>query len=288
MRHRFHAPLAIAIALGLSASAALADFTPPRPSPHASVAQTIGTTELSLSYSRPGVKGRAIWGALVPWDKPWRTGANELTQFRTTDDIVVEGQPLPAGTYGLVAIPSHDQWTIVFTRDKDLWGTVDYKPDHDQLRVTVKPQEAPMQERMAFTIEPTADDQADVALTWEKLRVPFHVTVDVNGIVLRAARAAVAAAKADDWTTPYRAANWAFTSGAAKQDAAQWSASARRIKENFQTLSLAAKLLAEGGQTKEAVALGERALEAAKADKAITAEQTAPFEKLLGDWRAKP
>ena len=290
MRLRSHAPLALAIALGLSASAsaARADFTPPRPSPHASVAQTVGTTELGVSYSRPGVKGRAIWGALVPWDKPWRTGANEITQFSTTDDIVVEGQPLPAGTYGLVTIPSQDKWTIVFTRDKGLWGAFDYKPDHDQLRVTVKPQDAPMQERMAFTIEPTADDQADVVLAWEKLRVPFHVTVDVNGIVLRAARAALTAAKPDDWNTPYRAANWAYTSGAARKEAAEWAAAARRVKENFQTLSLAAKLLADDGRTKDAIAPGTTALALAKDDKAVTAEQTAPFEKLLGDWRAKP
>ena len=278
----------LAITLGLSASAARADFTPPRPSPHASVAQTIGTTELSVSYSRPGVKGRTIWGALVPWDKPWRTGANELTQFKTTDDITVEGQPLPAGTYGLVTIPGEGGWTIAFTKDKDLWGAFDYKPEHDQLRVTVKSQAAPMQERMSFTIEPTAEDQADVVLAWEKLRVPFHVGVDVNGIVLRAARAAVTAAKPDDWSTPYRAANWAFTSDAAKPEAAQWAAAARKVKENFQTLSLAAKVLARDGNTKGAIELGSKALALAKDDKNLSAEQTTPFEKTLGEWRAKP
>ena len=277
----------IAIALGLSASAARADFTPPRVSPHASVSQTVGTTELSVTYCRPGVKGRAIWGALVPWGKPWRTGANEITQFKATDDVTVEGQPLPAGTYGLVTIPSEDGWTIVFTKDKDLWGAFDYKPEHDQLRVNVKAQPAPMQERMSFTIEPAGDDGADVVLAWEKLRVPFHVTVDVSGIVLRAARAAVAAAKADDWRTPYQAANWAFTSNAAATDAATWAASARKAKENFQTLSLSAKLLARDGRTKDAIDLGDKALANAKADKDVSAEQTAPFEKMLAEWRAK-
>jgi hypothetical protein len=278
----------LAVVLGLSASAARADFTPPRPSPHASVAQTIGTTELSVSYSRPGVKGRAIWGELVPWDKPWRTGANEITQFKTTDDILVEGQPLPAGAYGLVTIPAESGWTIAFTKDKDLWGAYDYKPEHDQLRVTVKAQAAPMQERMSFTIEPTADDQADVVLAWDKLRVPFHVGVDVNGIVLRAARAAVAAAKPDDWITVYRAANWAFTIEAAKPEAAVWTAAARKSKENFQTLSLAAKLLARDGNTKGAIELGTKALTLAKTDTTLNAEFTAPFEKTLGEWRAKP
>lgn len=277
----------LAIALCLATPAARAEVVLPRPSPRATVSQTIGTTELSLVYSRPGVKGRAIWDSLVTYGKPWRTGANELTQFKITDDIKVEGQTLPAGTYGLVTVPAADQWTIAFTKDKDLWGTADYTPEHDQLRVSVKPQAAPMQERMLFTIEPTADGECDVVLAWEKLRVPFHVAVDVNGIVLRNLRAAVAAADSTDWNTPYRAANWALNAHTAQAAMTAWAASARKIKENFYTLSLAAKLLALESQPKGAVALGVRALESAKGDKDISAEQTAPFEKLVAEWRTR-
>jgi hypothetical protein len=277
----------LAIALCLAAPASRAELVFPRPSPHASVSQTIGITELSITYSRPGVKGRAIWDSLVAYNKPWRTGANELTQFKTADDIKVEGQTLPAGTYGLVAIPAADQWIFAFTRDKDLWGTTDYNPEHDQLRVTVKPQAAAMQERMLFTIEPTADGECDVVLAWEKLRVPFHVVVDVNNIVLRGVRAEVAAADSNDWRTPYRAANWALGAHTAQMSMTEWAASARKIKENFQTLSLAAKLLALESQPKGAVALGEKALASAKGDKDVRPDETAALEKLVAEWRTR-
>ena len=284
---RFHRLSLLVIALFFAAPPAHAELVLPRPSPKATVAQTIGITELSLTYSRPGVKGRAIWDSLVTYGKPWRTGANEITQFKTTDDIKVEGQTLPAGTYGLVTIPAADQWIIAFTKDKDLWGAFEYTPEHDQLRVTVKPQAAPMQERMLFTIEPAADGECDVVLAWEKLRVPFHVVVDVNGIVMRGVRAAVAAADSSDWNTRYRAANWALNAHTAQAAMTAWSASARKIKENFFTLSLAAKLLALESQPKGAVALGEKALASAKGDKDVTAEQTAPFEKLVAEWRTR-
>jgi hypothetical protein len=274
----------LALAITLSATAAHADFTTPRPSPHAVVSQTIGTTELSVTYSRPGVKGRAIWGALVPYGTPWRTGANEITQFKTTTDITVEGQALPAGTYGLVAIPAADAWTIAFTKDADMWGAFDYKPEHDQLRVTVKPQAAPMQERMLFTIEPAADGEGDVALAWEKLRVSFHVKADVNGIVLASARAAVAAAKPDDWRTPYRAANWAMTANVAPADVATWAAAARAKKENFQTVALAAKLLQRDGKSKDAMALATKAIELAKGDKDTSEEETKMFQDTIAKW----
>ena len=85
--------------LALAVPASAQQFATPRPSPGAKVQQTVGTTELSMSYSRPGVKGRVIWGGLVPWNQPWRTGANEPNQFTCSDEITVEGQKLAAGTY---------------------------------------------------------------------------------------------------------------------------------------------------------------------------------------------
>jgi len=280
------------LAAALTASATLAvparaDFKTPRASQNAGVTQTIGTTDLAVKYCRPGVKGRKIWGDLVPYDKPWRTGANEVTTFSTTDDITVEGQPLPAGTYGLVTIPGADQWTIVFSKQKDMWGAFTYDPKQDQLRVTVKPQPTEMHEWMLFTFDYTTADACELALRWEKLRVPVKIHVDVNGKVLGDARAAVAAAKPDDWRTPYRAASFANDNDLSPADAATWAAAALKVKENFATVSLMAKLAKKAGNTKEAIERMTKAIALGKADKDVLAEQIAPMEKLLADWSAQ-
>jgi hypothetical protein len=277
------------LALAAFAAPALAQATLslPRPSQNASVSQTIGTTTLSLKYSRPGVKGRAIWGGLVPWDQPWRTGANEATQFTCSDDISVEGQPLPAGTYAVVTVPTAKQWTVVFSRQKDMWGANGYDPKQDQLRVTVKPVAAEHTEWMLFTIDPTSANEAELALRWEKLRVPVRLTVDVNAKVLANCRAAVAAAAADDWQTRYRAANWCLENNQALGDAVGWATKALELKENFQTLSTAAKASAKTGDTAKAIERMTKAVELGKADKNLVPAQIEPMEKLLAEWSAK-
>lgn len=286
-----HTRLTVLAFAALAAAAvpalAQAPLALPAASPAASLAQTIGTTELTLKYSRPGVKGRAIWGGLVPYDQPWRTGANEATTFTCSDDVTVEGQPLPAGSYAIVTVPGKDQWAVAFSRQKNLWRGAAYDPKEDQVRVTVKPQAADAVEWMQFTFDPASANETDLALRWEKLRVPVRVAVDVNAKVVKDCRAAVAAAAADDWRTPYRAANWCFDNGQAADEAATWGAKALAMKENFQTLSLAAKMAAKAGRTKEAVDRMTKAVALGKADKDLVPAQIEPMEKLLAEWSAK-
>jgi hypothetical protein len=287
MRNPLLALTLLALSSLAAPAGAQATLSLPRPSQNASVSQTLGTTELSLKYSRPGVKGRAIWGGLVPFGQPWRTGANEATQFTCSDSITVEGQPLPAGTYALVTVPAANQWVIAFSRQKDMWGATGYDPAQDALRVTVKAQAAEPVEWMQFTFDVTAPNAAELALRWEKLRIPVRLSVDVNAKMLKDCRAAVAAAAADAWRTPYRAANWCFDNGQALEDAAAWSATALALKENFQTLSLAAKLNAKAGRTKDAIAQMTKAIALGKADKDLVLAQIEPMEKLLAEWTAK-
>jgi len=275
------------VALGLALPASAQQFTAPRPSPNAKLQQTVGITDLSVTYSRPGVKGRAIWGALVPWDKPWRTGANEATQFMCSDDITVEGQKLAAGTYSLVTIPSAESWTVAFSSQKEMWGAFDYESRNDALRVTVKPAAAEHVERMQFTFEDPAADAVTLNLRWEKLSVPVKIGVDTNGKTLVSARAAITAAKPDDWRTPYRAATWANDAGIAPEDAAQWARSAAKVKENFQTAGLLARLAAKSGDNKNAVTLMKKSIAYGKADTTVTKEQIETNEKALAEWTAK-
>ncbi|HEY6195214.1 MAG TPA: DUF2911 domain-containing protein [Candidatus Eisenbacteria bacterium] len=275
------------LAMALALPAAAQEFTTPRPSPAARVEQTVGTTKLAIEYSRPGVKGRAIWGALVPWSQPWRTGANEATRFTCTDDIMVEGQKLPAGTYAFVTIPTPESWTVAFSNQKDMWGAFAYDPKRDTLRVTVKPESGAFTERMQFTFDDPTADAVTLDLRWEKLSVPLKITVDTNGKTLAAARAAIAAAKPDDWRTPYRAAAWAVDAGVVPDEAAKWAQAAAKVKQNFQTTGLLARLAAKQGDTKNAVALMKKSIAFGKADTTLEKAQIEGNEKLLSEWTAK-
>lgn len=161
-----------------------------RASLKASVMQTLGVdTEITIVYSRPGVKGRKIWGGLVPYGLapgnqytnnkpfPWRAGANENTTFETTSDLMVEGQKLSAGKYGIHIIPSEKEWIIIFSKNNSSWGSYSYNKDEDALRITVTPVEAPFKEWLIYGFDDLAGTSATAFLHWEKLKVPFKIAL---------------------------------------------------------------------------------------------------------------
>ncbi|PSQ66263.1 MAG: hypothetical protein BRD32_02990 [Bacteroidetes bacterium QH_2_64_74] len=151
----------------------------PRVSPNAAVSQTIGTTEVRITYGRPQVKGREIFGGLVSYDEVWRTGANEATTFSVSSDVTIEGEPLSAGTYSLYTIPGTDAWTIIFNDTADQWGT-NYDASEDALRVEVSPESAPQREMMTFLFEEVDDESGTCILHWNDVRVPFEIRVADN------------------------------------------------------------------------------------------------------------
>ncbi|OGU70823.1 MAG: hypothetical protein A2V93_07810 [Ignavibacteria bacterium RBG_16_34_14] len=148
-----------------------------RVSPKAFVMQVVGLTEVKIDYSRPGVKKRTIWGELVPYDKVWRTGANEATTMSFASDVLIEGKKLPAGKYSFFAIPTKDEWTLIFNKVADQWGAFEYNEAEDALRISVKPQSNGFQEWLTYSFTKTGDKSAIVNLEWEKLKVPFKVEV---------------------------------------------------------------------------------------------------------------
>jgi hypothetical protein len=150
-----------------------------RVSPNAAVSQTIGTTEVRLTYGRPSVKGREIFGGLVPYGEVWRTGANEATTVSVTSDVMIEGEPLSAGTYSLYTIPGKEQWTLIFNNVAEQWGT-DYDESKDALRVKVSPESAPTHEMMTFTFEQVTAKKGTCVLYWNETRVPFEIQVAGN------------------------------------------------------------------------------------------------------------
>jgi len=151
----------------------------PRTSPNAAVSQTIGTTEVRITYGRPQVNGRTIFGDLVSYNEVWRTGANEATTVSVSSDVTVEGEPLSAGTYSLYTIPRPDSWTIIFNNVANQWGT-QYDQSEDALRVDVEPESAPQHEMMTFVFEEVTDTSGTCVLYWADARVPFEIQVAEN------------------------------------------------------------------------------------------------------------
>lgn len=149
-----------------------------RASLKASVMQRIGVdTDITIVYSRPGVKGRQIWGGLVPYNKVWRAGADENTTFEVSKDVMINGKKLFAGKYGLHMLPGEKEWTIIFSKNNSAWGSFSYKQEEDALRITVTPKEAPDQEWLSYGFENLAGNSATAYLRWEKLKVPFEIKV---------------------------------------------------------------------------------------------------------------
>ncbi len=145
----------------------------PRVSPNATVSQTIGTTDITISYGRPAVNNREIFGNIVPYGEVWRTGANESTALAVTDDVIIEGNRLEAGTYSLYTIPGKDEWTFIIN-SKLSWGT-EYDKSQDLFRFKVKPREAEYMERMLFYFSDVTKESATVVLHWDDVKVPFTI-----------------------------------------------------------------------------------------------------------------
>jgi hypothetical protein len=281
MNRYIHLALA-GLATACLALPAAAQLELPRPSPNATVSQRVGVTDVSITYCRPSVRGRVIWGGLVPYDQVWRTGANEATTISFGDPVTIEGSTLPAGTYALFTIPTKDEWTVIFNKDAKQWGAFGYKEADDALRIKVKPQPAEFAEVMTFSFPAVTSDSATIALNWEKLQVLFVIHVATVPKVLAEARKATAAAKPDDWRTPYRAATFCLDNNVSLDEAATWIAKSMAIKETMGNLSAKARLLAAQGHKAEAIALAKKAIEVGKA--ADPHAETEPVEKLIAEW----
>lgn len=309
---RFYASFGLLLVVFLTMPVASAQVRTPRPSQKASVMQTIGVTDITITYSRPGVKGRTIWGdplpeqastkgeatlddqnvrpkgaPIVPWGHAWRTGANEATQFVVTDDVWINGQKLPAGSYSLHTIPTKAEWTIIFNSVANQWGSFSYDPAKDTLRVKVKPEWGEhSKEWLEYWIDPINDNSAQVNIRWEKVRVPFTVEVkDVKGLTMQKARAAVAAAKPDDWRTPLQAAQYVLLTENQMDstEAIGWLEQSIKVRETFGNMYAKARVLAAQGKTAEAITVGEKALAIGKEAKANTGD----LEKRLAEWKTK-
>lgn len=231
----------------------------PDASPRAQVSQTVGLTDISIDYGRPGVNGRIVWGSLVPFDAVWRAGANVNTVFTITSPVLIAGQPLAAGRYGLFMIPGHDKWTVIFSKEANAWGHFSYAQSEDALRITADPKPSDMVERLEYTFDDPADKGVTVTLRWEKLAVGFPVTVDRDQVVLDSLKQQLrnlARFFPQSWN---QAAAWAMANTKNAALAENWADSSINIQPSFGNLNLKATLAERRGAKAEADQLRARA-----------------------------
>lgn len=266
MRKAFASALVLLAATTLSAQ-----VQTPRPSPKATMTQTVGTTDITINYSRPGVKGRTIWGDLVPYDKVWRTGANEATTIAFSTDVTVEGQKLPKGSYSLHTVPGASQWTIIFNKVADQWGSYSYDQAQDALRVNVTPKKAEFREWLTFEIPDMTTDTANVVIRWADLAVPFKVDTASTARTMTQLRSAMQ----PDWRTYYMAASFAFENKGAASDAEMnsWIDQSLKANQNIANLYLRARIAERAGNKADAVRYGEMAIAAATPQQADFASE---------------
>jgi hypothetical protein len=231
----------------------------PQASPAAAAMETIGVTDVTISYHRPAVNKRKIFGGLVPFGVVWRAGANENTTISFSTPVKVEGQPLAAGTYGLFMIPDAGQWTVVFSKFTRDWGAYSYDASEDVLRVKVTSQ--PMndpQERMSFTFDDLATNAATASLRWDKTRVPFRIEVDLPATVRASLRDELRGGA--HWNSDAWAAAARFESRNGDLDTAmKYADQALETGATFGALLTKASIQQKKGDTKGAAATRERA-----------------------------
>src|SRR5215471_10339359 len=305
-------------AVGLAAAQQPPKVRLPQASPSATVSQTIGITDISITYHRPAVKGRMVWGdisaekvaalmkanavapgagegtidgapgggkdfPLEPNGHVWRAGANEATKITISDDVLVNGQKLAAGAYSLHVIPGKDEFTVVFNKTADQWGSFRYDAKQDALRVKAKPTWAKeSQEQLSYEIPAMTANSAQVIVRWEKMSLPFTIEVPNQDSLVRSKIDAAVAASPNDWQIPLTVAS-AYFNDDKFEDAMAWVDKSIKVKETFQNLRTKANLLLNMGKKQEALVIAEQAVAKGKAEGADTSR----FEKAIADVKAK-
>jgi tetratricopeptide (TPR) repeat protein len=220
----------------------------------------VGLTDIEVTYHRPAVKGRKVWGGLVPFGQVWRAGADENTVVAFDTPITVGGTTLPAGRYGLHMLPTEGAWTVMFSSQSQAWGSYSYDPKEDQAKVQVTPVAAERTERLAFTFDDPTDKGVTLSLRWEKLRVPIPIEVDTRKVVVASLRNQLRGLHRffpEPWSG---AAGWCLRNDVNLDEAMTWVDRSLKMRETYAGLRIKAALLEKQGDAKGAEALRAKAL----------------------------
>ena len=269
--------------LTLVTTAALAQGKPelPAASPKARAEQRVGLTDFAVEYSSPGVKGRKIWGGLVPYDKLWRTGANRSTKFEASNDFTFAGNKVPAGTYSLFTIPGKSEWTVVLNSVADLPGTRGYDEAKDVARAKLQPTSSPARERMTFIFSDATNDTARLDLEWAELRLSIPIGVDTASQV----EASIEDALGSAWRPHFASARWLLDNDGDLDRALEYINTSETIKATWWNTWVKAQILAKQGRSPEAVASAMQAQQLGKGDDIFEGFFAERVAKSIADWK---
>ena len=280
-------PIIIALFL-LVIQQSCAQVEMPAPSPAASVSQIFGVTKVSVEYSSPAVRGREVWGKLIPYNEMWRTGANSPTKVTFSTDVMVEGKKVEAGSYTLMTIPTEKNWTVILNKDSKGNGVFSYLETDDVIRVEITPKEGQMHEYLAFTIVPQSDNEAHLVMNWDKMKVAIKITSDTK---------ANAVASIDKGMGVYGRAWYDYASAAEYyvqndldvEKANGWATLSMKLNEvHFFPHWVMAQVKAKQGNYKEAVTHAKKAQEmGAKNGGGFYDARKASLETSLVEWTKK-
>jgi len=256
----------------------------PQPSPAASVSQTVGLTDIKIDYSRPGVKGRDIFGDLVPYGKVWRTGANKAVQFSTSTKITIEGKDVPAGNYALFTIPNEGKWNVMLYEETEIWGTPEKWIDSLEVMNVEVPVKKLKESIESFTIsiDNIVDgNTADLNIAWAMSEITVKIGAPTNEIAQESIDKTMAGPSANDY---YRSATFYLDQKKDLKQAHSWIKKAveMRGEEAFWMLRRQSLIEAELGMTKEAIATAKRSM--ASAEKAGNEDYVKMNKDSISEW----
>lgn len=264
MRTYYKKVSTLMLAVSLFAFTATAQIQTPQASPAATISQSVGLGKATVEYSRPALKGRKMFGVQVPYGKVWRTGANKITNLILSEDMLVGGKKVPAGTYGLFTIPTATDWTIILSKDANMWGAYEYKEANDVVRFTVKSQKlAKAQEYFTIEFMDFSASEAMVAISWENVQVKFALKNDPDEKIMAEIKQKTVGS--DISTATYSAAaNYYYDTNRDLNQAYEWANKVVEKDQKFWTYYLRAKIAAKIGKCDVAVADATKGLALAK------------------------
>lgn len=252
-----------ALFVGSSAFAEATKIEFPAASPSCTLKQHVGLTDIEIDYSRPSMKGREIFGGLVPWDHVWRTGANSATKITFSTPVKLNGTDVPAGTYALMTIPNKDQWTIIINKGAEQWGAYKYdeKADVARFKVTPKTWDVGPVETFTIDLNKIRDDSAHIDIVWDKTVVPIELKVDIVDKLVKEIETEMAS---DDPKKPYfQSAMFYYNHDQDLHKALTWVDAAIAQREAHYIVYLKAEILAKLGDKEGAKAAAKRSSELA-------------------------
>ncbi|MFZ4542732.1 MAG: DUF2911 domain-containing protein [Saprospiraceae bacterium] len=261
-----------------------AQIKAPQPSPTSKITQAVGLSEITIEYSRPGMKGRKIFGGLVPFNELWRTGANASTKLTFGENVKIAGQDLKKGTYALFTIPGEKEWTIIIHKNLEHWGTDDYKQEEDMFRFVAKPiaLSSPV-ESFTMSVDNLKSGSCEITMSWEKTAVSIPVTLNTDEAMVSSIKKAMDGPSAGDY---YAAARYYHEENKDAKQALDWvNKSLEKGGDKFWILRLKALLQAKNGDYAGAIATAEKSSELAK--KEDNADYPRMNDESIKEWKTK-